>query len=148
MNEDSTVKPMGVSYFQQTMQQFFYPQSRGFNVFPPPQDHNCLLSSMPTPLPRQSLVTPNSMFGSTIIDYQWGFLLENTLFTAFDLHNQWLLESFYRQLNCNQTKWIEITDSHLSDKARVYFGVASKHLRMPGTRYNVIRQRIMGGNIV
>ncbi|RUP27244.1 hypothetical protein BC936DRAFT_138747 [Jimgerdemannia flammicorona] len=74
------------------------------------------------------------------VDYQWGFLLENTFFIAFDANNNLVLERCYRRPNRSQTRWIEITDTHLNAPAKVYFGVESNHLRMPGTRYTVLRK--------
>ncbi|RUS15945.1 hypothetical protein BC937DRAFT_91775 [Endogone sp. FLAS-F59071] len=117
---------------------FVYPhQPTGFNI-QPPQDNTKLTDAMPTPPTTHHIfATPSPMY-----NIQWGFLLENTLFTEFDLPNQWALEASYRQPNRGQTKWVEITDSHLSGKAKVYFGVASNHLRMPGTRYSVERRSV------
>ncbi|KAI9314396.1 hypothetical protein BX666DRAFT_2052125 [Dichotomocladium elegans] len=70
----------------------------------------------------------------------WGFMLENTYFTEFDLSNHQIIEGAYRQRKTRQTShYINIRDSHLPVQARVYFGVEQIHLRMPGTRYYVRR---------
>lgn len=145
MNETFTFFPhMNFLHIQHNMQpSFFYPrQSTGLNI-QPLQDNTKLTDVTSTPPPTQHAFTTSSpTYESAGIDIQWGFLLENTLFTAFDLSNQWALELAYRQPNRAQTKWIEITDSHLDSKAKVYFGVESNHLRMPGTRYNVVRRNV------
>lgn len=71
----------------------------------------------------------------------WGFMLENTYFTEFDLPNHRIIEEAYQQRKTRQTShYINIRDSHLPVQARVYFGVAQVHLRMPGTRYYVKRR--------
>ncbi|KAI7882524.1 hypothetical protein K492DRAFT_193478 [Lichtheimia hyalospora FSU 10163] len=73
----------------------------------------------------------------------WGFMLENTYFTEFDLPNHHIIEEAYQQRKTRQTShYINIQDSHLPVPARVYFGVAQVHLRMPGTRYYVKRRII------
>lgn len=70
----------------------------------------------------------------------WGFLLENTFFTEFDKSNHAIIEKAYSQRKKKQTShYIVIQDSHLAFPARIYFGVAQVHLRMPGTRYYVRR---------
>lgn len=75
----------------------------------------------------------------------WGFMLENTLFTKFEDHNHALIESAYRQRKSKKAShYIHIVDMNLPKpyKAKVYFGVAQNHLRMPGTRYYVTRKVI------
>lgn len=73
----------------------------------------------------------------------WGFLLENTYFTEFDAANHRIIEEAYRQRKLRQSShYITIRDSHLPAPARVYFGVAQVHLRMPGTRYYVKRRTV------
>lgn len=75
----------------------------------------------------------------------WGFMFENTLFTEFERRNHPIIEAAYRQRKKKHTShYITITDSNLPKpgKAKVYFGVAQNHLRMPGTRYYVNRQVI------
>lgn len=68
-------------------------------------------------------------------------MLENTYFTEFDLPNHRIIEEAYQQRKTRQTShYINIRDSHLPVQARVYFGVAQVHLRMPGTRYYVKRR--------
>lgn len=80
--------------------------------------------------------------GSIVV---WGFMFENTLFTEFERRNHPIIEAAYRQRKKKHTShYITITDSNLPKpgKAKVYFGVAQNHLRMPGTRYYVNRQVI------
>lgn len=80
--------------------------------------------------------------GSRVV---WGFMFENTLFTEFERRNHPLIEAAYRQRKKKHTSHhITIVDSNLPKpgKAKVYFGVAQNHLRMPGTRYYVTRQVI------
>lgn len=80
--------------------------------------------------------------GSRVV---WGFMFENTLFTEFERRNHPIIEAAYRQRKKKHTShYITITDSNLPKpgKAKVYFGVAQNHLRMPGTRYYVNRQVI------
>ncbi|GAN11813.1 hypothetical protein MAM1_1016d11419 [Mucor ambiguus] len=75
----------------------------------------------------------------------WGFMLENTLFTEFHEENHAKIEAAYSQRKQRSTSnYIELEDSNLPKphKARVYFGVARMHLRMPGTRYYVERHVI------
>ncbi|KAL9557369.1 hypothetical protein MBANPS3_001393 [Mucor bainieri] len=75
----------------------------------------------------------------------WGFMLENTLFTEFQEENHIKIEAAYSQRKQRSTSYyIEVEDSNLPKphKARVYFGVARMHLRMPGTRYYVERHVI------
>lgn len=75
----------------------------------------------------------------------WGFLLENTLFTEFQDENHTKIEAAYSQRKQRSTSYyIELEDNNLPKphKARVYFGVARMHLRMPGTRYYVERHVI------
>ncbi|KAF1806098.1 hypothetical protein V8B55DRAFT_1569021 [Mucor lusitanicus] len=75
----------------------------------------------------------------------WGFMLENTLFTEFQEENHAKIEAAYSQRKQRSTSYyIEVEDSNLPRpyKARVYFGVARMHLRMPGTRYYVERHVI------
>ncbi|KAI8329208.1 hypothetical protein BC941DRAFT_476437 [Chlamydoabsidia padenii] len=76
-------------------------------------------------------------------DYTWGFMLENTLFMEFDLANHSIIENAYQQKKLKQASHhIVIHDSHLPCDAKIYFGVAQIHLRMPGTRYYVKRKSI------
>ncbi|KAI9016271.1 hypothetical protein CLU79DRAFT_837803 [Phycomyces nitens] len=71
----------------------------------------------------------------------WGFMLENTYFMEFDHSNHAIIELAYRQRRLRQAShYITIRDSNLPSPARVYFGVAQVHLRMPGTRYYVKRR--------
>ncbi|KAL0075463.1 hypothetical protein J3Q64DRAFT_1878031 [Phycomyces blakesleeanus] len=71
----------------------------------------------------------------------WGFMLENTYFMEFDHSNHAIIELAYRQRRSRQAShYITIRDSNLPSPARVYFGVAQVHLRMPGTRYYVKRR--------
>ncbi|KAI9249537.1 hypothetical protein BY458DRAFT_525509 [Sporodiniella umbellata] len=80
------------------------------------------------------------MTGKQIV---WGFLLENTFFTEFDEANHALIEKAYNEREKKPTShYITLYDSHLHQPARIYFGVAQVHLRMPGTRYYVQRQLI------
>ncbi|KAK4510197.1 uncharacterized protein ATC70_006369 [Mucor velutinosus] len=75
----------------------------------------------------------------------WGFMLENTLFTEFQEENHDKIEAAYSQRKKRSTSYyIEVEDTNLPKpyKARVYFGVARMHLRMPGTRYYVERHVI------
>lgn len=84
-----------------------------------------------------NLTTPD---GNQII---WGFMFENTLFTPFERRNHPIIEAAYRQRKKKHcSHHINIVDSNLPKpgKAKVYFGVAQNHLRMPGTRYYVTRQ--------
>ncbi|KAI9361414.1 hypothetical protein BD770DRAFT_408564 [Pilaira anomala] len=84
-----------------------------------------------------SLLTASD--GSIII---WGFMFENTLFTEFERRNHAIIENAYRQRKKKHSSHhINIADANLPDpgKAKLYFGVAQNHLRMPGTRYYVIR---------
>ncbi|KAI9483171.1 MAG: hypothetical protein EXX96DRAFT_557138 [Benjaminiella poitrasii] len=72
----------------------------------------------------------------------WGFMLENTLFTPFEEHNHAIIEQAYRDRKKKPSSHsIDIIDGNLPKpyKAKVYFGVAQNHLRMPGTRYYVLR---------
>lgn len=71
--------------------------------------------------------------------YQWGFLFENSVFTPFDNHNNEYIEREWQAKGAHVGHKIEIVDSHLSTPALLYFSVAQIHLRMPGTRYYVIR---------
>ncbi|RUP43619.1 hypothetical protein BC936DRAFT_136936 [Jimgerdemannia flammicorona] len=109
---------------------------------PTPQTFDSLLQ-----LPVQDTMlpvnpTPVICSYAPAVNFQWGFMLENTFFTPFDMYNNMLLEQTYAQPNRGQTKYVEITDTHLNAPAKVYFGVVSNHLRMPGTRYTVVRQTI------
>ncbi|KAF7721324.1 hypothetical protein EC973_004868 [Apophysomyces ossiformis] len=71
----------------------------------------------------------------------WGFMLENTYFIKFDSQNHGIIEEAYRQRKLRQNShYITIQDSHLPAVARIYFGFAQVHLRMPGTRYHVKRR--------
>ncbi|KAI9269335.1 hypothetical protein BDA99DRAFT_535403 [Phascolomyces articulosus] len=72
---------------------------------------------------------------------EWGFLLENTRYTRFEEHNQHIIESaFNDQANCYGDKHsVKIEDKILGAKATVHFSVENMHLRMTGTRYNVVR---------
>jgi hypothetical protein len=72
-------------------------------------------------------------------EYKWGFLLENSIFTPFDNHNTDYIEREWQAKGAHFGHKIDITDSHLSSPAVIYFGIAQNHLRMPGTRYYVIR---------
>ncbi|KAI8095874.1 hypothetical protein BDF21DRAFT_406907, partial [Thamnidium elegans] len=77
----------------------------------------------------------SSSDGSKIV---WGFMFENTLFTEFERRNHPIIEAAYRQRKKKHSSHhITIVDSNLPKpgKAKVYFGVAQNHLRMPGTRY-------------
>lgn len=70
-------------------------------------------------------------------------MFENTLFTEFERRNHPIIEAAYRQRKKKHSSHhITIVDSNLPKpgKAKVYFGVAQNHLRMPGTRYYVNRQ--------
>lgn len=72
-------------------------------------------------------------------------MLENTLFTEFQEENHAKIEAAYSQRKQRSTSYyIEVEDKNLPKphKARVYFGVARMHLRMPGTRYYVERHVI------
>ncbi|KAJ2963992.1 hypothetical protein NQZ79_g1168 [Umbelopsis isabellina] len=71
--------------------------------------------------------------------YQWGFLFENSVFTPFDSHNNEYIEREWQTKGAHFGHKIEIIDSHLNSPAVLYFSVAQIHLRMPGTRYYVIR---------
>lgn len=78
--------------------------------------------------------------GSIIV---WGFMFENTLFTQFEARNHAIIENAYRQRKKKHSSHhINIADANLPNpgKAKLYFGVAQNHLRMPGTRYYVTRQ--------
>lgn len=80
--------------------------------------------------------------GSKIL---WGFMLENTSFTEFQEKNHVIIETAYRQRKQkNTSSFIDVIDHNLPNphQARVYFGVAQMHLRMPGTRYYVKRKVI------
>ncbi|KAG0172171.1 hypothetical protein DFQ28_011456 [Apophysomyces sp. BC1034] len=71
----------------------------------------------------------------------WGFMLENTYFMEFDTSNHRVIEMAYHQRKLRQSShYVTIRDSHLPAPARIYFGVARVHLRMPGTRYYVKRR--------
>lgn len=86
-------------------------------------------------------------YGCRII---WGFLLENTLFTAFEEHNHAIIEKAYRQRKKKQAShYIVIVDANLPKpcKAKVYFGVVQNHLRMPGTRYYVTRHVVQSNTV-
>ncbi|KAI8089554.1 uncharacterized protein BX664DRAFT_314750 [Halteromyces radiatus] len=75
--------------------------------------------------------------------YIWGFMLENTFFMEFDESNHIVIETAYQQKKLQQTSHhILIRDSHLPCEAKIYFGVAQIHLRMPGTRYYVKRKTV------
>ncbi|CAO3587641.1 unnamed protein product [Absidia cylindrospora] len=75
--------------------------------------------------------------------FTWGFMLENTLFVEFDQANHIIIENSYQQKKMKQSSHhIVIRDSHLPCDAKVYFGVAQIHLRMPGTRYYVKRKSL------
>ncbi|KAI8883316.1 hypothetical protein K501DRAFT_314497 [Backusella circina FSU 941] len=75
--------------------------------------------------------------------FVWGFMLENTYFTEFDEVNHRIIEDAYNQRKKKPASYyITITDTHLSSIARIYFGVAQVHLRMPGTRYYVKRKSV------
>ncbi|KAG2171732.1 hypothetical protein INT43_008112 [Umbelopsis isabellina] len=71
--------------------------------------------------------------------YQWGFLFENSVFTPFDNHNNEYIEHEWQTKGAHHGHKIKIIDSHLNSPALLYFSVAQIHLRMPGTRYYVIR---------
>jgi hypothetical protein len=76
-------------------------------------------------------------------DFTWGFMLENTLFMEFDIDNHSIIENAYQQKKLKHASHhIIIHDSHLPSEAKIYFGVAQIHLRMPGTRYYVKRKSI------
>lgn len=76
-------------------------------------------------------------------DFTWGFMLENTFFMEFDIANHSIIENAYQQKKLKHASHhITIQDSHLPCDARIYFGVAQIHLRMPGTRYYVKRKSI------
>lgn len=80
--------------------------------------------------------------GSKIL---WGFMLENTSFTEFQEKNHVIIETAYHQRKQkNTSSFIDVIDHNLPKphQARVYFGVAQMHLRMPGTRYYVKRKVI------
>ncbi|ORZ02896.1 hypothetical protein BCR43DRAFT_510029 [Syncephalastrum racemosum] len=100
-------------------------------------------SSEPAPFPHiknepSSLSAVATSAGARVI---WGFMLENTYFTEFDLSNHRIIEDAYHLRKMRPTShYITIRDSHLPAPARVYFGVAQVHLRMPGTRYYVKRR--------
>ncbi|KAH8555675.1 hypothetical protein BGW37DRAFT_478161 [Umbelopsis sp. PMI_123] len=74
--------------------------------------------------------------------FQWGFLFENVHFTPFDESNNQLIEVEYQARGVHYSHNIDIEDSHLKYPAKIYFGVAQTHLRMPGTRYYVKRREI------
>ncbi|KAI8579528.1 hypothetical protein K450DRAFT_199327 [Umbelopsis ramanniana AG] len=74
--------------------------------------------------------------------YRWGFLFENVHFTAFDDVNNQLIEMEYHGRGAHYSHSIDIVDSNLKYPAKIYFGVAQTHLRMPGTRYYVQRREI------
>lgn len=89
-----------------------------------------------------SSTTTTTSDGTRIV---WGFMFENTLFTEFEHRNHPIIEAAYRQRKKKHSSHhITIVDSNLPKpgKAKVYFGVAQNHLRMPGTRYYVTRQLI------
>ncbi|KAI8991805.1 hypothetical protein BDF20DRAFT_909533 [Mycotypha africana] len=72
----------------------------------------------------------------------WGYMLENTVFVEFEIHNQAFIEEEY--INCKirtSEAYVEIEDLNLPrpHEARIYIGVLNNHLRMPGTRYHVYR---------
>ncbi|KAI8647789.1 hypothetical protein BD408DRAFT_454952 [Parasitella parasitica] len=72
----------------------------------------------------------------------WGFMLENTLFTPFQQHNHVIIENAWKdRKKKSSSTYVDINDNNLPSphSARVYFGVAQMHLRMPGTRYYVKR---------
>ncbi|KAI7894300.1 uncharacterized protein EV154DRAFT_560533 [Mucor mucedo] len=72
----------------------------------------------------------------------WGFMFENSHFTEFERRNHPIIEAAYHQRKKKHSSHhITITDANLPKpgKAKVYFGVAQNHLRMPGTRYYVKR---------
>ncbi|SAM06581.1 hypothetical protein [Absidia glauca] len=76
-------------------------------------------------------------------DFTWGFMLENTLFMEFDIANHSIIENAYQQKKLKHASHhIVIHDSHLPSEAKIYFGVAQIHLRMPGTRYYVKRNHL------
>lgn len=96
-------------------------------------------SAAATATPNTLATTPDD---SRIV---WGFMFENTLFTEFERRNHSIIEAAYRQRKMKHTSHhITIVDSNLPKpgKAKIYFGVAQNHLRMPGTRYYVNRQVI------
>ncbi|KAI9287532.1 hypothetical protein BC943DRAFT_318303 [Umbelopsis sp. AD052] len=74
--------------------------------------------------------------------YRWGFLFENVHFTPFDSVNNQLIEMEYQARGAHYSHNIDIVDSNLKYPAKIYFGVAQTHLRMPGTRYYVQRREI------
>ena len=74
--------------------------------------------------------------------YQWGFLFESVRFTPFDSVNNQLIEMEYQARGAHYSHNIDIVDSNLKYPAKIYFGVAQTHLRMPGTRYYVKRREI------
>lgn len=89
-----------------------------------------------------STITTTASDGNRIL---WGFMFENTLFTEFERRNHPVIEAAYRQRKKKHSSHhVTIVDSNLPKpgKAKVYFGVAQNHLRMPGTRYYVTRQLI------
>jgi hypothetical protein len=79
---------------------------------------------------------------SQLPSYQWGFLFENVHFTPFDGNNNELIELEFRSRGEHFSHSIDIIDSHLKYPAKIYFGVAQTHLRMPGTRYYVKRKEV------
>jgi hypothetical protein len=74
--------------------------------------------------------------------YRWGFLFENVHFIPFDSVNNQLIEMEYQARGAHYSHNIDIVDSNLKYPAKIYFGVAQTHLRMPGTRYYVKRREI------
>ncbi|RUS24202.1 hypothetical protein BC938DRAFT_473955 [Jimgerdemannia flammicorona] len=133
--------PYDPSYYngQQPMHPMYNEQQLMSNGQQPIFCNPCPQPTAPV-VPTQAPIPPN-----VSPSYEWGFLFENTLFTPFDVCNNHLLEESYRQPIHAQTRFVLINDSHLSGPAKVYFGVDSSHLRMPGTRYNVVRRIIPSG---
>jgi hypothetical protein len=77
------------------------------------------------------------------LPFIWGFMLENTYFTVFDTANHQIIEDAFNQRKKRPASYyITITDSHISNSFRIYFGVERIHLRMPGTRYFVERKTV------
>lgn len=100
-----------------------------------------LNESAPSPRVKHSPSSSENVPHSARSRVIWGFMLENTYFTEFDMHNHRIIEDAYHLRKMRPTShYIAIRDSHLPAPARVYFGVAQVHLRMPGTRYYVKRR--------
>lgn len=79
----------------------------------------------------------------------WGFMFENSHFTEFERRNHSIIEAAYHQRKKKHSSHhITIVDANLPKpgKAKVYFGVAQNHLRMPGTRYYVKRYKTVSSS--